>query len=121
MTEMPESLALFEDMEDLPDKVRGKVALIGGVLHISGDLKGDLDMANLVYRLRRRGVLRYEFHKPSEFAEQYARHAVRCARGQNEIQQLAIDLIARAYARGASDMAHRPESAAIGGGKRAAS
>lgn len=104
MTEMPESLALFEDMEDLPDKVRGKVALIGGVLHISGDLKGDLDMANLVYRLRRRGVLRYEFHKPSEFAEQYARHAVRCARGQNEIQQLAIDLIARAYARGASDI-----------------
>lgn len=104
MTDMPESLALFEDMEDLPDKVRGKVALIDGELHISGDLKGDLDMANLVHRLRRRGVLRYAFHKPSEFSEKYAQRAVRCARGQNEIQQLAIDLIARAYARGASDI-----------------
>lgn len=104
MTDMPESLALFEDMEELPDKVRGNVALVNGVLHISGELKGDLDMANLVHRLRRRGVLEYRFHELKDFAEQYARHAVRCARGRNEIQQLAIDLIARAYARGASDI-----------------
>ena len=51
----PEAL-FFEDFELVSEKVRGKVALIDGVLHISEDLKGNLDMVALVSRLRRRGI-----------------------------------------------------------------
>ena len=99
----PEAL-FFDDFEQVSEKVRGKVALIDGVLHISEDLKGDLDMVALVARLRRRGIPSPQFHKPSEFEEHYAKYAVRRALGENEIQQLAIDLIARAYKAGASDI-----------------
>lgn len=98
------SLAVLADIEDVPEKVRGKIALHGGVLHISEDLKGDLDMTNLATRLRRRGVLKIKFHKPSDFVKLYAQHAVRCGQGANSIQQLAIDLIARAYTAGATDI-----------------
>ena len=35
----PEAL-FFDDFEQISEKVRGKVALIDGVLHISEDLKG---------------------------------------------------------------------------------
>lgn len=99
----PEAL-FFDDFEQVSEKVRGKVALIDGVLHISEDLKGNLDMVALVARLRRRGIPSPVLHKPSEFEEHYAKFAVRSARGQNEIQQLAIDLIARAHKAGASDI-----------------
>ena len=51
----PEAL-FFDDFEQVSEKVRGKVALIDGVLHISEDLKGNLDMVALVARLRRRGI-----------------------------------------------------------------
>jgi hypothetical protein len=43
----PEAL-FFDDFEQVSEKVRGKVALIDGVLHISADLKGDLNMVALV-------------------------------------------------------------------------
>ncbi|GAB1255353.1 ATPase, T2SS/T4P/T4SS family [Desulfovibrio falkowii] len=99
----PEAI-FFEDFELVSEKVRGKVALIDGVLHISEDLKGNLDMVALVSRLRRRGISSLQFHKPSEFEKEYAKYAVRRALGENEIQQLAIDLIARAYKAGASDI-----------------
>lgn len=99
----PEAL-FFDDFEHVSDKVRGKVALLDGILHISEDLKGNLDMVALVSRLRRRGIPRYIFHKPSEFEQQYSKFAVRHARGKNEIQQLAINLIARAHKAGASDI-----------------
>lgn len=91
-------------LDTLPQKVRSRVALIDGVLHLSEDLKGDPAMLALVADMRRRGVLQHEFHLPSVFGEQYARYATRRATGDNEIQQLAIDLISRAYSRKASDI-----------------
>lgn len=99
----PEAL-FFDDFEQISEKVRGKVALIDGVLHISEDLKGNLDMVALVGRLRRRGISTLKLHKPSEFEQNYAKFAVRRARGKNEIQQMAIDLIARAHKAEASDI-----------------
>lgn len=103
MSTAPESL-FFDDFEQISEKVRGKVALIDGSLHISDDLKGNLDMVALVARLRRRGIPAPVFHSPRDFEEHFAKFAVRRARGQNEIQQMAIDLIARAHKAGASDI-----------------
>ena len=100
----PEALFFDKDFEQVSDKVRGKVALIDGVLHISEDLKGQVDMLGLVARLRRRGIGSPKVHKPKDFEEQYAKYAMRHARGDNEIQQLAIDLIARGHKAGASDI-----------------
>ncbi|WP_165073055.1 hypothetical protein [Desulfovibrio sp. ZJ200] len=75
----PEAL-FFDDFDQVSEKVRGKVALIDGVLHISDDLKGNMNMIALVARLRRRGIPSPVFHKPSEFEEKYAKFAVRRAR-----------------------------------------
>lgn len=91
-------------MDEVPPRVRERCALVDGILHLSEDLKGDEDMLSLVANLRRRGVLQHKFHKPHDFAQNYARFAVRKASGDNEIQQLAIDLIARAYTSKASDI-----------------
>lgn len=92
-------------LDDVPEKVRDRVVLLDGVLHISEEITGDLDMEFLVSRLRsRRNILSYEIHKPSEFEEQYARKAIRRVSGDNEVQQMAIALIARAYENGASDI-----------------
>lgn len=91
-------------MDEVSSKVRERCALLDGVLHLSEDLKGNEEMLSLLANLRWRGVREHVFHKPHEFAEKYARFAVRKASGDNEIQKLAIDLIARAYASKASDI-----------------
>ena len=49
-------------IDDVPSEIKGRVALAGGILHISSELKGRLDMVSLFARLRRRGVYNYEFH-----------------------------------------------------------
>lgn len=105
----PEALFFDEaDFEQVSDKVRGKIALVDGVLHVSEDLKANSDsrvnLTNIVGRLRKRGISEYVFHNPKNFDELYAKHAFRFARGDNEIQQLAIELIARAHKAGASDV-----------------
>ena len=83
----PEAL-FFDDFEQVSEKVRGKVALIDGVLHISEDLKGNLDMVALVARLRRRGIPSPVFHKPSEFEEHYAKFDRLPAELNEQLKQL---------------------------------
>ena len=101
----PESLFFAEDdFEQVSEKVRGKIALVDSILHVSADLKGNLDLVNIISRLRRRGITEFKFHQPKDFDELYAKHAFRFARGENAIQQLAIELIARAHKAGASDV-----------------
>jgi type II secretory ATPase GspE/PulE/Tfp pilus assembly ATPase PilB-like protein len=87
-----------------PEKIRSKIALVDGVLHISEEIRGDLDMIELVATLRRKGVLSYKFHDPQEFIEIYAKYIVRCVVNQNEVETLLIDIIARAYQERASDI-----------------
>jgi type II secretory ATPase GspE/PulE/Tfp pilus assembly ATPase PilB-like protein len=87
-----------------PEKIRSKISLVDGVLHISNEIRGDLDMIELVATLRRKGVLSYKFHDPKEFAENYAKYIVRCITNQNEIERLLIDILARAYKEKASDI-----------------
>lgn len=99
---MPVDTSTF--LDDLPERIRDRVALLEGVLHISEDLLGDVDLSFLLSNLRCRGIVRHEFHKPSEFEEQYARFAARNAKADNEIFQMAIDLIVRAHREGASDI-----------------
>lgn len=91
-------------LSQLPERVRDRVVLQEGVLHISEDLLGDVNLAELIATLRRRGIFTLERHKPSEFDEHFARLAVRNSKGDNEIQQMALDLIARAFEKGASDI-----------------
>lgn len=101
----PTNMDTTSFLDELPEKVRDRVALLDGVLHISEEIVGDLDMEFLVSRLRsRRNILSYEIHKPSEFEEHYARKAIRRVSGDNQVQQMAIALIARAHACGASDI-----------------
>ncbi len=94
----------FTIIGQLPEKIRDRVVLRDGILHISDDLRGDIDLDFLVSKLRRRGIFTYEMHKPSEFDAEYARYTMRNSKGDNEIQQMAIELMARAYTSGASDI-----------------
>ncbi|MDR2745552.1 MAG: Flp pilus assembly complex ATPase component TadA, partial [Desulfovibrio sp.] len=87
-----------------PEKVRKGVALIDGVLHISEELRGNVDVVNLVAELRRHGVVHFEFHQPSFFEEHYARFSTRCITNRNEVLDLATALIDRAYKAGATDI-----------------
>ena len=91
-------------IEDVPEDIRGRVALVNGVLHISAELKDNLEIVNFYGNLRRRGILSYEFHKPNEFDSIYASQATRTGHAENEVQQYAIDLIRQAYDTGASDI-----------------
>lgn len=90
--------------DNLPEHLRKKLALIEGVLHISEELKGDINLVDLWAKLRLQGITRYKYHPPGEFAEEYAKFAVLQVSDKNEIQKLATDLIARAYASNASDI-----------------
>lgn len=99
----PMTIASF--LDDVPEKVRDKVALKDGVLHISEDVIGELDVEFLISRLRsRRNITSHEFHKPSEFEERFARSTIRRVSGDNEVQQMCIQLIARAHKEGATDI-----------------
>lgn len=90
--------------DNLPEHLRKKLALIEGVLHISEELKGDINLVDLWAKLRLQGITRYKYHPPGEFAEEYAKFAVLQVSDKNEIQKLATDLIARAYVSNASDI-----------------
>ena len=57
-----EIIDVIKLIDDVPSDIKGRVALAGGVLHISSELKGRLDMVSLFANLRRRGVYDYEFH-----------------------------------------------------------
>lgn len=88
----------------LPDAVRIRSALVGDDLFVSEDVKGEPGLVSLVIDLRKLGVNGITFVPPGEFDAHYARYASRRGSGDNELQQLAIDMIARAYEQGATDI-----------------
>ena len=91
-------------IDNIPAALRGRVALVNGVLHISAELKNNLQIVDFYGSLRRRGILTYEFHKPEEFDSTFASQAARTGHAENEVQQYAIDLIKDAFETGASDI-----------------
>ncbi|MEA4896377.1 MAG: ATPase, T2SS/T4P/T4SS family [Desulfovibrio sp.] len=91
-------------IDDIPEALRGRVALVNGVLHISAELKNNLQIVDFYGSLRRRGILTYEFHKPEEFDNTYQAQAAKTGHAENEIIQYAIDLIKDAFETGASDI-----------------
>lgn len=91
-------------VEGVPESMRGRVALLDGMLHMSAELKGNLEMVSFVGNMRRRGIVTYEFHPPQEFDGKYANLASRTGQGDNEVQQFAIDLLMKAYLSGATDI-----------------
>jgi type II secretory ATPase GspE/PulE/Tfp pilus assembly ATPase PilB-like protein len=97
----------IEILNNVPDALKGRVALSEGVLHISSELKGNIDLVNLHATLRRRGILDYQFHKPDEFDANYASHSKSFGQknlNENEILNYAINLILKAFESGASDI-----------------
>ena len=91
-------------LENVPDSLKGRVALVDGTLHMSAELKGNLDMLAYFGRIRKRGVRTHEFHDPKKFDTDYANLASRSYRGENAIQQYGIDLLTKAYDSGATDI-----------------
>ncbi|MFZ5425405.1 MAG: secretion system protein E, partial [Thermodesulfobacteriota bacterium] len=76
-------------IEGVPEAMRGRVALVDGKLHMSAELKGNLEMVTFVGMMRRRGIMSYEFHPPMEFDTNYANFASIAGQGENEVQQFA--------------------------------
>ena len=90
-------------VEHLPEKLRGRTAFVDGKLVVSEELKGQLPVVNVAARARAAGadVLSVP---ASQFDLEYAMYALRSGLGDNEIQQACIDLIARAFKAGATDI-----------------
>ena len=94
----------LKSVRSLPDDLRGRVALVDETLYISEEQKGKIEIINLATTASRLGIGGIVFVPPARFDAQYVRYAARTGLGDNEIQQMAIDLIARAHAQGASDI-----------------
>ncbi len=75
-------------IDDIPEALRGRVALVNGVLHISAELKNNLQIVDFYGSLRRRGILTYEFHKPEEFDNTYQAQAAKT--GHAEMRLFSI-------------------------------
>lgn len=91
-------------LHKLPDAVRIRSALVGDELFISEDMRGDTALVSLAIDLQKLGVTGIHFVPPGEFDAKYSRYASRRGSGDNELQQIAIDMIARAYEQGATDI-----------------
>lgn len=101
---MPQTAQRLRLINALPDHMRGRLALMESGLVASEELQGTLPLINLASQLRAVGVANVEFVPASRFDADFARFASRSGIGENEIQQLAIDLLARAYECGATDV-----------------
>lgn len=101
---MPQTAQRLRLINALPDHMRGRLALMESGLVASEELQGTLPLINLASQLRVVGVANVEFVPASRFDADFARFASRSGIGENEIQQLAIDLLARAYECGATDV-----------------
>ena len=88
----------------LPDAARFRTALVDDELFISEDVRGEPALVSLAVDMARLGVTGVNFVPPGDFDANYARFASRTGLGDTDIQQMAIDLIARAHAQGASDI-----------------
>lgn len=91
-------------LHKLPDAVRIRSALVGDDLFISEDMRGDTALVSLAIDLQKLGVTGINFVPPGVFDATYSRYASRRGSGDNELQQIAIDMIARAYEQGATDI-----------------
>lgn len=101
---MPQTAQRLRLINALPDHMRGRLALMESGLVASEELQGTLPLINLASQLRAVGVANVDFVPASRFDADFARYASRSGIGENEIQQLAIDLLARAYECGATDV-----------------
>ncbi len=91
-------------IDNVPEDLRGRVALVDGKLHISAELSDNLTTIDFYAMLRRRGVLEYEFHKPEIFDSLYANVASKTVHADNEVQAIAVKLLLQAYEAKASDI-----------------
>lgn len=88
----------------LPENIRSRAAFVDEKIVISEELKGQLPVVNMVSRARAAGVSDFIAVPASQFDLEYAMYATRSGMGDNEIQNLVISMIARAYNSGATDI-----------------
>lgn len=79
----------------LPEHIRARVALVEDALMISEELQGQMPVVNLVMPLRSCGVSDFQFVPPSVSTRSFPVTPPEAGIGENEVQQLAIDMIAR--------------------------
>ena len=91
-------------IDALPENLRSRAAFVENTLVLSEELKGRLAVVNAVSRARAAGVSDVITVSASQFDMDYAMYAARSGMGDNEIQNLAIGMIARAYDAGATDI-----------------
>jgi type II secretory ATPase GspE/PulE/Tfp pilus assembly ATPase PilB-like protein len=92
-------------LENLPESMRSRTVLLDGTLHMSKELKGNLEMVSFVAGLRRRGILACEFHDPRYFDSTFSKFTSSTGKLEdNEIEKYAIDLLSKAHASGATDI-----------------
>ncbi len=99
---------LKKKLNDLPENIRSKIAIrerdSGIDITASDDLKNDTKAMNLIFQFFDTSDCTLKYVSPSRFESEFSKYASRTAAGENEIQQLAIDMIARAYRQGATDI-----------------
>lgn len=99
---------LTSKLNELPENIRSKIAIRehDNIIEItaSEELKNDTRAINLITQIDENGECTIRYVSPSRFESEFAKYASRTAVGENEIQQLAIDMIARAFHQGATDI-----------------
>lgn len=91
-------------ISDLPDQIRARIALMDDSLIVSDEIQGNMAFINFASNLAVMGIKAFSFVPPSRFDAEFSRYASRSGIGDNEVQQLAIDLIARGFKAGATDI-----------------
>ena len=91
--------------EKIPAKLRSRVALVDGVLHVSAEVREEPEVRECYSHLYHSwGAIKYKFHPPEEFDRQYANQSARTGQGENDVVQYGMDLLAKAYEANASDI-----------------
>jgi type II secretory ATPase GspE/PulE/Tfp pilus assembly ATPase PilB-like protein len=90
-------------LDKLPPDVRERVVIYESKLHASDEVDRQY-IVDLLAKLRHHGVVKYEMHKPPVFQENYAKYVTRELKGEGEIARLMKEMIARAFAKKATDI-----------------
>ena len=93
-------------IDDLPDEIGSRIAIIDGILHISDELKGNVNMLDFVAEQKRSGVVQHEWHKANEFNDLFNRETINFDKNTNksELQKEVKTILTKAHEAKASDI-----------------
>jgi len=88
----------------VPQDLRGRIVIDGGVVRVSKELQGKASLDSFVSLARRRGVREITWHKPDEFDAKFRAVAQFTEGAKSNVQAYAVRLLRDAYECGASDI-----------------